>query len=645
MKRLSRHVVPPPLALAALVTALLLAAGPAATGHPHHLDLPAPGTVVNYDAGHPELYTLEGPGVEKGAWYVPPLPPESDRMQAVHMAMLPNGYVLIVNGSSNRNRIVDGHILEGVDTRDFAVVDNVAIWNPAAPLGTPGLRRIAAPPTPGADGEAVDLFCSAHHQLADGNVLFVSGTREYVPGDNFYGSKVTRLFNWQTEGWSDAGKLVDGHWYPALAELADGRIVVLSGIAYDNFSNSPWIEIYDPAAPVGQRWTAVDSRTIPNSPFSAPAGKGGGRDTLDHYPRLAPTPDGRLFISGDGSGGGDQVSRNTYYMEIGPPKSGGQPPEIRFTLGPPRPDPRKTYNTAFQDPVRQDGTEIYIGGMVNSDNFNYGPPFPPPNPSIRTTAMLERFTPGAGGGGQWKVTEDFLGRGPEAARLMHVGVLLPTRQVLVMGGGNYGYYGPMVRPQLLTPDAKAPGGFRVATMNPGTQPRLYHNNAILLPDGRVLAAGGNVFRAARDVATGKVRLDTWQRPDGAYQFTPQGLAWTPPAEVWQMEVFYPPYLFLPGPRPVVTAPAAAVYGEEVKVEVGNATEGGSVVLIKLPSVTHGWDMAQHLTDLPVVRRAGSTFTVRMPTNANLHPPGYSMLFYVNAQGKPSEAAMVRLDRK
>ena len=66
-----------------------------------------------------------------GAWYTVPLPPKSDRMQGVHTAVLPNGKVLIVNGSSNRNRIENGKILDGVDVTDPKVLDNTAIFDPS----------------------------------------------------------------------------------------------------------------------------------------------------------------------------------------------------------------------------------------------------------------------------------------------------------------------------------------------------------------------------------------------------------------------------------------------------------------------------------------------------------------------------------
>ncbi len=84
-----------------------------------------------------------------------------------------------------------------------------------------------------------------------------------------------------------------------------------------------------------------------------------------------------------------------------------------------------------------------------------------------------------------------------------------------------------------------------------------------------------------------------------------------------------------------------------QIEVQNATRDAKVVMIKLGSVTHGWDCGQRLADLdfkqvPEQDAAKASVTFTAPTNRHLYPPGYYMLFYVNNQGQPSIAKMVRL---
>jgi hypothetical protein len=76
-------------------------------------------------------------------------------------------------------------------------------------------------------------------------------------------------------------------------------------------------------------------------------------------------------------------------------------------------------------------------------------------------------------------------------------------------------------------------------------------------------------------------------------------------------------------------------------------KGGSpaVVLVKLGAVTHAFDCGQRLCDLPpTLDPAAGTVTVDMPTNRNLYPPGYYMLFYLNNSGRPSIAPFVRLEQ-
>jgi hypothetical protein len=624
------------------------------------------------------LSAVFGPKETLGAWWTPPLPAVQDRMQAVHIALLPSGKVLIVNGSSNRNRIQNGEVVDGINPLDYAAVNNTSLFDPAAPASQSGLTRIASPPSPidvaipgtGTKSVPNDLFCSGHIQLPDGNVLFAGGTQNYYPGEGFLGSRTANLFDWKTETWKTAGVMRDGHWYPSLVALSDGRIMVISGLSWDHFSNSSWVEFYDPSAPSASAWKAVDIRTLPNSPFNTPLqvqnplpmtgshgmakpspgtmhSTMGGLDELDHYPRLAPLADGRLLITGDGSGGGNVDSTHTYLMKLAPPSDPGGPPAISFERGPERPTYRKTFGTAFMDPNATPGSYMLVGGLAGSGDINLGPADPPPDPRINVVGSAERYSPPSARYpvGRWSIDDHFLGNRPTDRRIMLVGLLLPTKQVLLIGGGTYGTSAPVFSPLLLTPDKRASMGYSVTTMNPGQQPRLYHTSSLLLPDGRVFLAGGNATRAARDAATGEVRLDTLRRPDGTYTFAEKGSNFIS-SEIYQIEIFYPPYLFVAGPRPAITqAPASLAYGSSAEIQVTDATPKASVVLIKLGSMTHAWDMGQRLAELKFsqARAAGATSVqIRAPENRSLYPPGYYMLFYVNGSGKPSKASIVRL---
>jgi hypothetical protein len=140
-------------------------------------------------------------------------------------------------------------------------------------------------------------------------------------------------------------------------------------------------------------------------------------------------------------------------------------------------------------------------------------------------------------------------------------------------------------------------------------PRMYHSTVMLLPDGRVLAAGGGRIGSATDYPTA--------------------------------EIYSPPYLFR-GARPTITnAPNTAAYGATMTVTTPNAADITSVSFIRLSSVTHALNMDQRFIPLAYTAN-GNQLRISSPADANMAPPGYYMLFLVNSNGVPSVAKMVQI---
>jgi len=179
-------------------------------------------------------------------------------------------------------------------------------------------------------------------------------------------------------------------------------------------------------------------------------------------------------------------------------------------------------------------------------------------------------------------------------------VILPDGKVLVAGGCEDVYQTRPVLPAEIY-DPASNTWTEVASM---TVPRLYHSSAVLLPDARVLWAGANDNPTA--------------------------------------EIYSPPYLFQ-GPRPAIhTAPGAFTYGATFRVRSREARHIASVVLMRPGAATHAQNMEQRYVGLSFRHRGARQLLVTAPTEPNVAPPGYYMMFLVDDNGIPSVSRMVHL---
>ncbi|WP_242424050.1 galactose oxidase early set domain-containing protein [Frankia sp. EI5c] len=93
-------------------------------------------------------------------------------------------------------------------------------------------------------------------------------------------------------------------------------------------------------------------------------------------------------------------------------------------------------------------------------------------------------------------------------------------------------------------------------------------------------------------------------------------------------------------RPAVSAaPAQFDYGQSYDLTVSG--DIGRATLIRPSSVTHSSDSNQRSVDLTVTG-TGTTISVAVPSNPNLAPPGYYMLFVQDSAGVPSVARWVHV---
>ncbi|MCI0350770.1 MAG: DUF1929 domain-containing protein, partial [Acidobacteriales bacterium] len=165
------------------------------------------------------------------------------------------------------------------------------------------------------------------------------------------------------------------------------------------------------------------------------------------------------------------------------------------------------------------------------------------------------------------------------------------------------YANSVLAAELWSPDTKT-----WRTLASAQNGRLYHGNAVLLLDGRVLVAGSGRLGAPPQL---------------------------------NAEIFSPPYLFK-GPRPTISSiPASATYNSTFFVETPSAAAITSVTLLRLSATTHAFNMDQRILRLSFSQAAGG-LNVVAPANSNLAPPGYYGLFILNGSGVPSIAGVIRI---
>lgn len=207
-------------------------------------------------------------------------------------------------------------------------------------------------------------------------------------------------------------------------------------------------------------------------------------------------------------------------------------------------------------------------------------------------------------------------------RRQHNLTILADGSVMAVGGNSSGASAIDKAASVYAAEQWLPSTGTWRTLASNQRPRQYHATALLLPDGRVLSAGGGICGDC-------TRLGYLER---------------------NAEIFSPPYLFKKdGSGQLAARPAIASvyeqigYGQPFAVGTAQAQRIAKVALVRLSSVTHSVDQEQRYVPLAFTAGEGG-LSVRAPDNANLAPPGYYMLFIIDGDGVPSVARMVQLLR-
>jgi hypothetical protein len=397
-----------------------------------------------------------------------------------------------------------------------------------------------------------NIFCSGWCHLPDGRLL--------VAGGHVYNAHVgitdTNIFDPTTRQWTLVDPMHTPRWYPTVTTLPDGRVLVTAGEINCAGCDAEIPEVYNSLT---NTWTE-----LPGAQLKVP-----------FYPYMFVLPDGRVLAAGS-----------------------AEDPIISQILD------VNTQTWVVVDPNMVDGgsAAMYLPGKVMKSGTSSSAD-PPVIPSATGTYVLDMTKSSPA----WRQTPSMV-----FPRTYHNLTLLPDGNVLATGGGittdAIGLSGAVKAAELWSPATET-----WTTMASMQRPRLYHSTALLLPDGRVLVAGGGRYFGNSDQS-----------------------------DQLSAELYSPPYLFK-GTRPVITfAPGLAGYGGTINIQTPDASRIAAVSLIKLGSVTHTNNMDQRFLPLAFTMN-GATLSVHTPANANLAPPGYYMLFIVDTNSVPSVAVILNLE--
>ena len=385
---------------------------------------------------------------------------------------------------------------------------------------------------------------SAYRLFCAGHTTLADG-RVFIAGGHiadYTGYAHAVIFNPATNGFTALPDMNTGRWYPTTTTLPNGDVLVVSGDINANTNVDTLPQVFQMST---KTW-----RNLTTAQLSMPL-----------YPNMLVAPNGKVFYAGP--------SRQSRYLNTAGTGSWSNVAVMNFGGS-------RDYGPAV---LYSPGKVAFFGG---SD----------PPTATSETIDLNATTPA------WKFTSSM-----HFPRRQHNAVILPDGKVFIVGGSKASGFDTSSSPVLPT-EMWDPATGQFTVMASIAVYRGYHSTALLLADGRVLSAGGNVGGP-------------------------------------NAQIFSPPYLFA-GTRPSITsAPTSAGYAQTVFVGTPNASSITKVTLLREASVTHTNSMSQSFQSLSFTTTS-TGLNVTMPANANIAPPGYYLLFILNSSGVPSVASIVQM---
>ena len=519
---------------------------------------------------------------------------------AIHSILLPDETVMTFGSygidkkesdkdirSNKKITITDGRELErdsgshqwmGHDVNSGIDFD---IWDPKKGVGDNSHILFKQP-------VVMDAFCSVVRVL-DNNRVFILGGNKNRDTNLPDTQNQTMIYDVLNKKFSLSNNLNFKRWYASVVISGDEKMFIFGGknIITEKLSTTP--EMID-LKNIDQGWKVLDQADS-NDLF-------GGKDADEwNYPRT--------FLSSDGNIVGISYNKtwvidvnNNYRVlktgEIPLVKSG-----IAKTL--------EHSNPNFDDHKKDYLKLLTIGSAVGPTNSvvmiekdkvlvfggrQQGEEYSPSN-KVFLIDFSDSFKP------QIKELKSM-----NFARSNGNATIMPDGNIFLNGGHSY----TDLEFSVFTPEIYNPNTQTTKEMSNAYFRRNYHASSLLLPDGRILTAGG---------------------------------------DVWNAEIFYPHYLFTKNindktvlaKRPqIVNLDKNIKRGEKVEIEVNG--EISKVSLISTGSTTHAQGSESKFRNIDFNKISNNKIEIQLENNSNNLQNGTYLLFVLNSKGTPSEGKIV-----
>jgi len=389
--------------------------------------------------------------------------------------------------------------------------------------------------------------------------------------------------------------MAQGRWYPSQVLMPDGRTLIAGGLTrpgdpdFVGSKTNNDLELFSPDG-------AIERQAGFFNGYQDPSLSG-------LYPRMFWMPSGRALSVGP-------FATDTWSVA---PASPGAPATSSSV-------PDLSADREWGSAVLSGSRVLALGGSrLDADDPAGADDI---RPALSTTEYFDEDAPAAG----WQ-------QGPKmaVARSHANSVLLPDGSFVTVGGGSgenakQEYYRWLFTDSHKRVELFDPSTNTTVLGNAQEEARTYHSTALLLPDGRVMSAGDDI-NGANGPGT----------PSGTTSDT--------------AEIYSPPYLFNPAgepaARPVISGAISSPVrtGDALQVQTSGPT-AKSAVLIAPGAATHATDMSQRRIQLAAptaVPDQPGAIRLVIPSDVDVVPPGYYMLFLLSETGVPSVAKFIRIE--